>query len=212
LEPPSSAGLAWRPLDRGDVAALTALVQATQEADGLEFRLSAAEAAEYFDSPSLDPERDTIVGVDDDGGLVAWAIVVTFSGDETIVRAVIDGGVHPRWRGRGVGTALVAWGTGRARQLLAASGKDVPGRICVYLDENQRAAERVFRAAGYSPVRYYAELRRALDDSLQPVEPVAGILIEGWPSEDDEVRLAHNEAFADHWGSQPRSRSEEHTS
>lgn len=206
--PPNPApelGLVWRALEPADVVELTALVQATQEADGLEFRLSQAEASELFDSPSLDAERDTIVGLDDDGVMVAWAMVVTFSGDETIVRAINDGGVHPRWRGRGVGSALVAWGTGRARQLLAASGKDAPGRICVYLDENQRAAERVFLAAGYSPIRYYSELRRALDDSVGPIEPAEGILIEAWPGEDDEVRLAHNEAFADHWGSQPRS-------
>lgn len=205
LDPPSSPGLSWRPLVREDATDLTRLVQATQEADGLDFRLSEAEAAEIFDSPTLDPQRDTIVGLDDAGVMRAWVIVSTFSGDATLVRAINDGGVHPRWRGRGVGTELIAWGTGRARQLLVESGKDAPGRICQYLDERQRDADRAFRAAGYSPMRYYSELRRPLDDSVPEVGTLTGVRIEAWPTEDDEVRLAHNEAFADHWGSQPRS-------
>lgn len=205
VEAPSSAGLAWRPLARADAADLTALVQATQAADGLEYRLSEDETVELLEAPSLDLERDTVVGTDDDGVLRAWGIVSTFSGDETLVRAIVDGGVHPEWCGRGIGTELLAWGTGRARQLLAASGKDVPGRICHYLDEKQTDAAALFRAAGYTPIRYYAELRRPLDETVPALTPVAGARIEAWPADDDEVRLAHNAAFADHWGSQPRS-------
>lgn len=206
LAPPSSdLGLSWRALTPEDVAELTVLIQAQEAGDGLSFRTAKDEVAEYFESSTLDAARDTIVGTDPDGVMRAFALVMTFGGDTSLVRAIHVGGVHPEWRRRGVGTALVAWANGRARQLIATSGKDVPARIAVYLDEAMTADERVFRAAGYTPIRYYSELKRPLDDSVAPVELGPEVRIEAWPDDDEPVRLAHNEAFADHWGSQPRS-------
>jgi len=203
--PPSDLGLAWRPLTPADVPELTVLVQAQEEGDGLPFRTVEDEVAEYFDSASLDPEHDTVVGVDGEGTMRAYCFVMTYAGDTSLVRALHLGGVHPQWRRRGVGTALVAWANGRARQLLATSGNEVPGRIAVYLDESQQGAERLFLAAGYTPIRYFSELKRPLDDTLGAHAPGDGVRIEAWPDDDEPVRLTHNEAFADHWGSQPRS-------
>ncbi len=203
--PPSDLGLTWRPLTPTDAPELTVLVQAVETGDGLPFRTALEEVAEYFDSATLDAARDTLMGLDPDGVMRAYCFVMTYAGDASLVRAIHLGGVHPQWRRRGVGTALVAWANGRARQLLAASGKDVPGRIAVYLDEGQRDGERLFLGAGYTPIRYFAELKRPLDDSLTAPVLAAGLRIEPWPDDDEPVRLAHNEAFADHWGSQPRS-------
>lgn len=203
--PPRGLGLAWRPIETTDVDHLAELCNTIEEADGLPNRTSPTELAEELGSPRFDLAHDSLVGIDPGGTMRAWAAVRTSSGDKTVVRAMPQGGVHPQWRRRGVGTALVAWSTGRARQLLAASGKDVAGRIAVYLGEEQTAAEQVLRRAGYTPIRYYDELRRPLDEPLAPAPPLEGARIEPWPDDDDAVRLAHNEAFADHWGSQPRS-------
>jgi mycothiol synthase len=69
-----------------------------------------------------------------------------------------------------------------------------PGRIAL------------FRSAGFEPVRRFAVMHRAIDDDV-PLEPLPPELLGCvWQPEFDEAaRVAHNEAFADHWGSEPVS-------
>ncbi|QCB93421.1 GNAT family N-acetyltransferase [Cellulomonas shaoxiangyii] len=204
--PPADLGLTWRPLAVEDASALTELVQVVEEADGQPFRTSTEEIQEELAADWRDLTRDTLVGLDAQGTMRAWAQVDSAPGDTRVVRAFVSGGVHPLWRGRGIGRAVVAWLQGRARQVLAASGKDVPGRIAAYLEDTAPASARVYRAAGFTPIRYYTEMRRSLRDPLPEVPLVEGIRVVPWSDElDDAVRLAHNESFADHWGSEPRT-------
>ncbi|GEL93789.1 GNAT family N-acetyltransferase [Cellulomonas composti] len=204
--PDASTGLTWGALARSDVAELTALVVACQEADALPYRISQAEVDEHFDDSNLDVERDTLAGRDEAGALRAWALVQQPAGDTRVVRAFLDGGVHPEWRRRGIGAQVLAWSQDRGRQLLAATGKQVPARLSVYVDDTATATAAAVRAAGFTPIRYYAEMRRALTgDVPEPFAP-EGVRIVPWSAElDEQARLAHNEAFADHWGSEPRT-------
>lgn len=204
--PPADLGLRWRPLEVADADALERLVQLVEEADGQPFRTSAEELAEEMSAQWRDLARDTLVGEDDDGQMRAWAQVDSAPGDSRVVRAFVSGGVHPLWRGRGVGRALVAWLEGRARQVLAASGKELPARIAAYLEDTAPGSARLYRAAGFTPIRYYTEMRRSVQGELPQVPQVAGVRVVPWSQElDDAVRQAHNDAFADHWGSEPRT-------
>ncbi|MGW6130017.1 GNAT family N-acetyltransferase [Cellulomonas sp. NPDC055163] len=204
--PPAELGLAWRALEPDDAPALFDLVAAIEAADALPFRRSLEEVVEMFEGDWKDHARDTLVGLDADGAMRAYAQATTAPGDESLVRAFLLGGVHPAWRGRGVGRAVVAWLDGRGRQLLAESGKDVPGRLAAYLEDAAPDASRVYARAGFAPIRYYSEMRRPLRDGVPGVPHVDGVQIVPWsPERDEATRVAHNEAFADHWGSQPRS-------
>lgn len=204
--PPDELGLTWRALVPDDAPQLFALVAAVEEADALPFRRSLEEVVEMFDGDWKDHARDTLAGVDGEGVMRAYAQASTAPGDETLVRAFLVGGVHPDWRGRGVGRAVVAWLVGRGRQLLAESGKDVPGRLTAYLEDAAPAHARVYAHAGFTPIRYYSEMRRPLRDGVPDIVDVPGVRIVPWaPELDEATRVAHNEAFADHWGSQPRS-------
>lgn len=203
--PPAHLELSWRPLQPGDVDALHGLLAVVEEADATPARTSREELVETLAEPWRDLQRDSLGGFDHDGALRAYGLVTVRPGDERTVRAFLRGSVDPAWRGRGIGRAVLAWMEGRGRQMLAESGKDLPGRLAVYVDEEARDHRRLYAAAGFSPVRWYTQMRRDLS-APPPDVVVEGVRVEPWrPDLDEAVRLAHNDAFADHWGSEPRS-------
>jgi GNAT superfamily N-acetyltransferase len=205
LEVPSAhLGLTWRPL--ADVEDLDALVTAIEEADHVPRRTSAAELEQWLASPWIDLTENSLAGYDHTGSLRSYGIVEIRPGDETRVRAFLHGGVHPEWRGGGLGRALVAWMEGRGRQMLAATGRSGPARLAAYIDESARDYRRLYAAAGFSPIRWYADMRRDLAAPVPEPADVDGVRVVGWTDDlDDAVRRAHNLAFRDHWGSEPHS-------
>lgn len=203
--PPAHLELTWRPLHLGDAEALRALFNAVEEADSSHRRSSSAEVAEMFAETWRDWQRDSLGGFDIDGELRAYAIVSMRPGDERTLRAFLAGGVHPAWRGRGIGRAVLQWLEGRGRQKLVESGKELPARLAVFVEEHARDNRRLYAAAGFSPIRWYTTMRRDLSQPL-PEVTAEGVRIVPWsPELDEAVRLAHNETFADHWGSEPRT-------
>lgn len=206
--PPVTAGdLTWRPAVAADAPALLTLKNEIAATDAEPFRETLAEVEELFTAPWRAFETDSLVGVDADGTLRAYALVDTHPGDTNTVRAFLWGGVHASHRGRGVGREVLAWSVARARQVLAASGKELPARLALYGEDTDPPSKaRLYERFGFEARRFYSDLRRDL------VAPVPGVPLDGalrvvpWSEELDEAtRLAHNDAFRDHWGSEPRT-------
>ncbi|PZR53808.1 GNAT family N-acetyltransferase [Xylanimonas oleitrophica] len=210
----TAGGLSWRAATRDDAPVVCDLLNAVLAADRATYRMTPQEVAESFDSPMRDDATDTLLGLDGDGVPRAFGSIVAPPGDTTLVRTYLEGGVHPERRGEGIGRELLAWQVARARQVLAASGKDAPARIAGFADDHApESRHRLFARAGFREARFYHDLRRDLTGpDATPVPEVsldAPLRLVPWSADLDEAtRLAHNDAFRDHWGSQPQSREQ----
>lgn len=207
----TAGGLTWRPAVPDDATALLELRNTIAEADAEPYRETIEEIVELFQAPWRRFDTDSLVGVDGEGRLRAYAMVESMPGDTRTVRAFLFGGVHPQVRGQGIGRELFAWQVARGRQVLAASGKDLPARLATMAEDDSPPPRlRLYERFGFTPRRFYSDLRRDLRDL--DAAPLPGVTLDGtlrlvpFAAElDGATRRAHNDAFRDHWGSEPRT-------
>lgn len=187
---------------RGDVTALAALIRASEQVDRSGLYVDEVELAAQLDGAAVDLTRDTLAVSLPTGDLVGYATVHMPLRGREIQRMFLSGTVHPGWRGRGLGRRLLAWQVGRATEMHREVCPDLTGLITSGGVDRDDPKGRLMRRAGFVPVRWWYELERDLTRPLPVFVPPRGLLLRGFdPARGDEVRRAHNEAFADHWGS-----------
>ena len=201
---PILPGATWRPMSQSDAAALESIVEAARVADGGEEILTRDDVIRQLTDPRAPAATNTLGLVLPDGSLAGWAIVHGRSCARLARRAFLEGTTHPAVRGRGIGTQLLRWAIARSEETLAAQPADLPRFLEAYLDVTSTGAVALHIEHGFAAVRHYMDMRRDLAGSL-PAEPaVAGVRIVPYEATHAEaVRRAHNEAFADHWNSEP---------
>jgi mycothiol synthase len=197
--------LTWRPLSFADIGRWSTLVQriaATDQPDWVEQR---ADLEQALRASKNDARRDTIAGFDEAGEILAFGRVSMNPGSTLIHGA---GGVDPAWRRRGIGRAVFDWQVGRARERLRETGQR-EGVFRNYVEERNPSHLALLRGSGSSIVRYFTEMTRSLDEPVPeipfPRELELVSFADGAARHVVELaRLAHNDAFQDHWGSEPR--------
>jgi len=153
-----------------------------------------------------DAEHRSVIGRDVAGTAVAFGWNEPSASDVDPRRLYMGGGVHPGWRGRGIGRALLAWQLDNGRDWYATTDEPHfgPLRLITYVDAKLADRRRLYESAGLTSVRWYADLSLRLHGSAPVHEAPPGIRIVPFSHKNSEaVRQAHNEAFSDHWGSQP---------
>lgn len=198
---PTADGLVFRPLAPTDLEAWLALIVRIAAAERAHWHETRSELAVFFEDTVNPAAENTLAGVESSGAVRAFARV---SKNPSGTKAAVFGGVDPQWQRRGIGASVLAWQEARVRARFAADGVPNP-LVRTYTEEDNPPHTALLRQGGYSVTRYYSEMLRPLAEI--PVVPApAGLRIEPFtPDLAEAVRLAHNEAFADHWGSEPRS-------
>lgn len=196
----------WRPATAADVDALTVLTQAADRVDHPSWLTPREDIEEVFASSWIDPTRDTIVGMDAAGNVVAYGSAVLHPSRDVHVHAYLDGRVHPDVRGRGIGRELLRWQHERALQALAEEAATVPEAIFVYAEETNAAARRLAERRGLREERWFTTMVRDLAQEIPEVPLREGAastvqIVTYAPEWSEVTRLARNDAFRDHWGS-----------
>ena len=203
LQPALVPGVTWRAADLDDLDAVVAHYAAMSSVDHPVWTESRDEVEQEFTHSWTDLEHDTLVG-ESSGRIVAFGQVIAPPEPETIVRSLLFGGVHPGFRGRGIGRSLLAWQEGRGRQQLAASELTLPGWILAYSDEGNGGAAHLLERSGFATQRYFRQLERVLADPIPDLDlPEPLTLVNLSDERSEATRIAKNDAFRDHWGSQP---------
>ena len=196
----------WRPATAADVDAVHEVYRAIAVQDHPNYVTTREEVEEELGYSFIDLEADSLLAVTADGRVVAVGIVMEPPRQETLVREFMNGGVHPEFRGQGIGRELLAWQRARGEEKLAASDKALPGWLVGYADRRAPDRERLLLAGGFEVARYFRTMERDLRDPIPEVAPTIDVRIVPYTSElADAVHAARDDAFRDHWGSQPLS-------
>ena len=111
-------------------------------------------------------------------------------------RVLLDGYVHPDFRGRGIGRAIVRLGEERARTI----GSPVnSGTLAL-----DGAARELFESEGWSLSRAFFRMTIALEGNERPPEAPAGLALRTFEDSDAErFHATLEETFSDHWDFHP---------
>lgn len=199
--------LELRPLHIADAAALAELLAAAERVDRTEAHLDADDVAHRLADPNVNLREHAIAALVD-GELVGYGMLRArrVTGGHYTVRG--DGAVHPRWRRRGFGRRILRWLTDRAAVVAAAERPELSGALHVFCHQANPGKLAMLSEAGYTPGPGWLDMQRPLTGPLPDLGVPAGLRIVDYTAALDEpVRLLHNEAFADHWGSPPADRA-----
>lgn len=192
--PDAGPNLQWRPLQEDDLEALFALLRRIEEHDDPPYRSTREEVSDSALSEWTSLPQNSLAGFDEQGELRAYG-VVTGPEDGDKPRSFLEGGVDPRERHRGVGSAMLGWQIDRARELVAGLGGT--GQLIVHVEDGMNASGELVERHGFSPGGYHTEMRRDLRTETVEIPQVPRPLeLRPWSYElDDAIRLAHGEAF-----------------
>ena len=200
--PGASTGLRWRSIGPDDVDGWYALIRRMADVDKPAWVEARADLEQALASSANDPARDTLLGLDRDNTVRAYGRIALNPGSTT---ALGFGGVDPQWRRQGIGSAVFRWQEQRLSERLAGRGGG--GVLRTYAEEDNASHVGLLTAAGARVVRYFTEMTRPLDTGLPEAQLPDGMeFVDFSEAVSEEIRRAHNEAFQDHWGSEPRDR------
>jgi mycothiol synthase len=181
----------------GDLEAIVDLINKADALDHLDEATDASALRALLYRPDFDPYNDSLVALDEDGSVVAYARLDLKDAPRQI-RFYVHTVVHPDWRGEAIEERLVQqlWSTAQQRRRTLGSK---PVQFRTYCAAHQAKRISLFESFGLRPVRYDLHMvYHPLDNLPDPAFP-PGIRVRTYSrDEDDELALELvNAAFSD---------------
>jgi GNAT superfamily N-acetyltransferase len=199
---PAIPGLTFRRFrGEADYPIMVAILDACNAADRLDYINSVEEVASVFAHlTNCDPERDMLFA-QVDGETVAFSRVwwVEESTGERLYKSL--GFVHPNWRRRGLGAAMLRYNERQLRDIARGHPAEISKRFRLWATDTEEGALALFSLAGYRPVRHYIMMTRPIDLALPDTPLPLGLEVR--PVAPGHLRAiweAMWEARRDHWG------------
>ncbi|MFT8395442.1 GNAT family N-acetyltransferase [Propionibacterium sp.] len=165
-----------------------------------------------WNAPGAHPHEHAVVGREKGGSIVAYGWNHPSPSDDPNPRVWFEVGVHPAWRHQLIRHRLTLWLVARAKQWYQhiRTANTRPLWVGTTVDEKRVGLSTVIAAAGLTPQRWFFDMHRPLNPDVLPLPADLGeIAIEPFEeSLSEQVRSAHNEAFATRPGSSPVSRAD----
>jgi mycothiol synthase len=194
-------GLESRPMRPGDAPAWAELLASMRAVDHSWEYFTAEELAEEFSDPEWDFARGSKVVMEADR-MVGYGAIWTRSEADPVHRVRYEGGVHPEFRGRGIGAELLLWAEEACLPLHLERFPDSPLSLSSRCASQNTSALTLHEQSGFRPMRWFNGMTRDLSVPLTGFENPKGVEVVGWaPEHSEEARQIRNDAFRDHWGS-----------
>lgn len=195
-------GLTSRPatLDDAD-AAVDLFNQADREflSPGSPGNYDADETRGGWTEPDFDLDSDTLLVFDSIGTLVGYQEAFTIPPH---VRAIVWGRVHPDFRGRGLGSALLTWGEERAREMVDRAPECTAIDAQAWIDTANLEATALFENGGFRNSRYFWDMEVELSEEPAPQTWPGNLELRPFIREQHHraAQEAVQDIFRDHWG------------
>ncbi|MCX8455306.1 GNAT family N-acetyltransferase [Paenarthrobacter ureafaciens] len=209
---PAATGLRWEPASAAHLETWAALIARTAAVEHPSWFEKPGDLVHILESTTNEARTHTLIGLDTEGVARAYGrITKNPEGDKAAGMGCVD----PEWQRRGIGTAVIAWQEAQTRKRFdrdKAAGHAIGRpRLRIRTEEQHSHQARLLENLGYGTVRWFNEMHRPLSQPLPDVPVPPGFefkVLE--PALFESVRMAHNEAFQDHWGSEPRDKESWH--
>jgi mycothiol synthase len=198
---PDIPGLRFRLLrDDADYEPLAALIADTHLADGVEWIPDAGSLrVDYENMAEFDPRRQVILA-EVDGRLVAFGRFHRELRDDTAVY-MTQGNVHPDYRRRGLGRAILRYNVDRLVELASSRADTRQREFGAWATQGEVGGRALLESEGYRAIRYGFAMRRPTLDDLPAAPLPHGVELRPVSEADHRAIFdADNEAFRDHWG------------